>query len=60
MCEYKLLFINIQISSLDRQIDQAVCELGVYPAYSVTVGGRLTPARRLFGGEEEIKIVEGK
>ncbi|MBU1298241.1 MAG: hypothetical protein KKB77_03745 [Bacteroidetes bacterium] len=54
------MFINIQISSLDRQIDQAVCELGVYPAYSVTVGGRLTPARRLFGGEEEIKIVEGK
>lgn len=31
MCEYKLLFIIIQIASLDLQIDQAVYEL-----YSLT------------------------
>jgi hypothetical protein len=37
-----------ECESLDRQIDQAVYELGVYPA----LGGRLT--------EEEIKVVEGE
>jgi len=74
MSEYKLLFINIQIASLDRHIDQAVYELGVYPAYSVIVGERLTPTFVLqtsptglvwldgtsAGKEEEIRIVEGK
>ena len=57
------------IVTLEREIDQLVYKLGVYPAdlsaFSLAVGGRLTPAYvpqnvTSAGREEEIAIVEGK
>jgi hypothetical protein len=44
--------LELQCAAIDKQIDAAVYELGVYPAE----GGRLTESAT--GGE--IKIVEGK
>ena len=50
------------IAALEREIDQLVYKLGVYPAglsaFFLAEGGSLTPATKTTGKPEEVAIVK--